>query len=51
MLTTRDLLTETVERLFGKVTVRANRFEGKGREPLGFWPTTSATSACAPAAT
>lgn len=36
MLTTRDLLTETMERLFGKVTVRVNRFEGKGREPLGF---------------
>ena len=35
MLTTRDLLTETMERLFGKVTVRVNRFEGKGREPLG----------------
>lgn len=51
MLTTRDLLTETMERLFGKVTVRVNRFEGKRREPLGFRPVTSATSACAPAAT
>ena len=37
MLTTRDLLTGTMERLFGKVTVRVNRFEGKGREPLGFY--------------
>lgn len=36
MLTTRELLTETLERLFGKVTVRVNRFEGRGREPLGF---------------
>lgn len=36
MLTTRNLLIETMERLFGKVTVRVNRFEGKGREPLGF---------------
>lgn len=51
MLTTRDLLTETMERLFGKVTVRVNRFGGKGCEPLGFRPTTSATSACASAAT
>lgn len=51
MLTTRDLLTETMERLFGKVTVRVNRFESKRRELLGFRPTTSATSVCAPAAT
>lgn len=51
MLTTRDLLTEMMERLFGKVTVRVNRFEGRGREPLGFRPTTPATSACASAAT
>lgn len=51
MLATRDLLIETMERLFGKATVRVNRFEGKGASRWGFRPTTSATSACAPAAT